>query len=92
MMEVEGFAFLEVISPCPPTFGEFNSYPEALDMMNYFRAKTIVDHDADLQTVGITAHPDDPIIVGNFVDRRRESYQELLDALQGRAMGKGAGK
>lgn len=92
MMEVEGFAFLEVISPCPPTFGEFNSYPEALDMMNYFREKSIVDDDADLRTVGITAHPEDPIVVGNFVDRRRESYQELLDAMQGRAMAKGGGK
>ena len=26
MMEIEGFAFLEVLSPCPPTFGEFNGY------------------------------------------------------------------
>lgn len=87
MMEVEGFTFLEVISPCPPTFGEFNSFPQALDMMNYFRAKAVVNHDADLRTVGITAHPDDPIVVGNFVDRRRESYQDLLEALRRRAGG-----
>ena len=56
-------------------------------MMNYFRAKAVVNHDADLRTVGITAHPDDPIVVGNFVDRRRESYQELLEALRRRAGG-----
>ena len=81
MMEIEGFTFLEVLSPCPPTFGELNDFPEALDMMNYFRAKSVVDHNANLSEIGVTARPSDPIVVGNFVDRRRPSYQELLDRL-----------
>jgi len=85
MMEIEGFTFLEVISPCPPTFGEYNSYPEALDMMEYFRSKAVVNHNADLRDVGVTVHPGDNLIVGNFVDKRRESYQELLDSLRARA-------
>ncbi len=88
MMEVEGFAFLEVLSPCPPTFGEFNGYPEALDMMKYFRTRAVVDHNADLTKIGVTARPDDPIVVGNFVDRRRPSYQELLGKLQADAAAK----
>ncbi|HYB04947.1 MAG TPA: thiamine pyrophosphate-dependent enzyme [Nitrososphaerales archaeon] len=81
MMEIEGFAFLEVVSPCPPTFGEFNNYPEALDMMKYFRDQSVVDDNADLRDITITARPEDPIVVGNFVDRRRPSYQELLGRL-----------
>jgi 2-oxoglutarate ferredoxin oxidoreductase subunit beta len=89
MMEVEGFAFLEVISPCPPTFGEFNGFPEALDTMKYFRDKSVVDDNADLRTISITMHPEDPIVVGNFVDRRRQSFQELLQQLEGRARGAG---
>lgn len=88
MMEIEGFAFLEVISPCPPTFGEFNNYPEALDMMKYFREKAIVDNNADLRNIGITARPEDALVVGNFVDRRRDSYQELLGELQSKSRGK----
>jgi len=84
MMEVKGFAFLEVLSPCPPTFGEFNGYPDALDMMKYFRDKAVVDHNADLSTIGVTARPEDPVVVGNFVDRRRPSYQELLGELRTR--------
>ena len=81
MMEIEGFAFLEVVSPCPPTFGEFNNFPEALDMMKYFRDQSVVDDNADLRDITITARPEDPIVVGNFVDRRRPSYQELLGGL-----------
>jgi 2-oxoglutarate ferredoxin oxidoreductase subunit beta len=91
MMEVRGFAFMEVLSPCPPTFGEFNGYPDALDMMKYFRDKAVVDHNADLSTIGVTARPEDPVVVGNFVDRRRPSYQELLGDLRSR-VSQGAAK
>jgi 2-oxoglutarate ferredoxin oxidoreductase subunit beta len=87
MMEVEGFAFLEVISPCPPTFGEFNGFPEALDEMKYFRDMSVVDHNVDLRDIGISMHPDERLVVGNFIDRRRASYQELLNELKVKAAG-----
>jgi 2-oxoglutarate ferredoxin oxidoreductase subunit beta len=92
MMEVKGFAFMEVLSPCPPTFGEFNGFPDALDMMNYFRDKSVVDNDVDLSEITVTAHPEDKVVVGNFVDRRRPSYQELLGDLRMRIATQGAVK
>jgi len=92
MMEVKGFAFMEVLSPCPPTFGEFNGFPDALDMMEYFRDKSVVDHNADLSKIAVTARPEDEVVVGNFVDRRRPSYQELLGDLRTRVATQGAGK
>jgi 2-oxoglutarate/2-oxoacid ferredoxin oxidoreductase subunit beta len=92
MMEVEGFAFMEVLSPCPPTFGEFNGFPEALDMMRYFRDKSVVDDNVDLSKIAVTAHPDDEVVVGNFVDRRRPSYQELLGDLRSRVASQGGSK
>ena len=85
MMEIEGFAFLEVLSPCPPTFGEFNGYPEALDMMKHFREKSVVDENADLSQIQVFTNADDKIVVGNFIDRRRPSYQELISELQERS-------
>jgi 2-oxoglutarate ferredoxin oxidoreductase subunit beta len=92
MMEVRGFAFMEVLSPCPPTFGQFNGFPDALDMMEYFRDKSVVDHNADLSKIAVTARPEDEVVVGNFVDRRRPSYQELLSDLRSRASAQGGGK
>ena len=92
MMEVKGFAFMEVLSPCPPTFGEFNGFPDALDMMNYFRDNSVVDHDADLSKIGVTTHPEDKVVVGNFVDVKRPSYQELLGDLRTRVSSQGAAK
>ncbi len=90
MMSVEGFAFIEVISPCPPTFGEFNNFPEALDMMEYFRKHSVVDHNADLSKIDIRLQGE-PLVVGNFVDRRRPSYQELIQETIRRASGRGEG-
>jgi 2-oxoglutarate ferredoxin oxidoreductase subunit beta len=88
MMNVEGFAFLEVISPCPPTFGEFNNFPEALDMMEFFRRNCVVDHDADLSKIGLERLDENTkIVVGNFVNKRKKSYQELLAELGGRVRG-----
>jgi 2-oxoglutarate/2-oxoacid ferredoxin oxidoreductase subunit beta len=92
MMEVKGFAFLEVLSPCPPTFGEFNGFPDALDMMEYFRNKSVVDNNADLSKIDVTARPEDQVVVGNFVDRRRPTYQELLGELRAKVAASGAGK
>ena len=92
MMEVKGFAFMEVISPCPPTFGELNGFPDPLDMMNYFKDKSVVDHNADLSQIGVTARPEDSIVVGNFVDRRRPSYQEALGDLRARVASQGVVK
>jgi 2-oxoglutarate/2-oxoacid ferredoxin oxidoreductase subunit beta len=92
MMEVEGFAFMEVLSPCPPTFGEFNGFPDALDMMKYFRDRSVVEDDADLSEIAVTVHPEDEVVVGNFVDRRRPSYQELLGDLRTRVASQGGPK
>ena len=92
MMEVKGFAFMEVLSPCPPTFGEFNGFPDPLDMMEYFRAKSVVDHNADLSRIEVTARPEDSVVVGNFVDRKRPSYQEALGDLRARVAAQGAAK
>jgi 2-oxoglutarate/2-oxoacid ferredoxin oxidoreductase subunit beta len=92
MMEVKGFAFMEVLSPCPPTFGEFNGYPDPLDMMKYFEDKSVVDNNADLGQISVTTRPEDKVVVGNFVDRRRPSYQELLSDLRTRVSEQGGGK
>ncbi len=71
---MDGFAFIEVISPCPIGFGRKNRFADAMDEMGHFREEAIVDHHADLRKVAVTMRRDDPIVVGNFVDERRPSY------------------
>jgi 2-oxoglutarate ferredoxin oxidoreductase subunit beta len=79
--QVQGLAFVEILSPCPPTFGELNGFRDAYAEMEYFRAHSVVDNHADLRTIGISMKPDDPIVVGDFVDQRKPTYHELEAAI-----------
>lgn len=72
--EVDGFAFVEIISPCPIGFGRKNRFADAMDEMTHFRQGAVVDHDADLRTIPVTMRKEDPLVVGNFVDEERPSY------------------
>jgi 2-oxoglutarate ferredoxin oxidoreductase subunit beta len=76
-LQVKGFAFIEIISPCPVGFGSYNDLREGRDFIKLFLENCIVDHSADLNKVGITLRPGEPIILGNFVDREVPTYHEL---------------
>jgi len=86
--QVQGLAFIEIVSPCPPTFGELNSFDDGFAMMEYFRTCSRVDHQADLGNIGLTMKPPDPIVVGNFVDVRKPTYHELERELVEKARGR----
>jgi len=86
--QVQGLAFIEVVSPCPPTFGELNNFDDALAMMQYFRGCSRVDDKADLSKIGLSMKPPDPIVVGNFVDVKKPTYHEV----ESKAIGKGLGR
>lgn len=75
--QVPGLAFVEIVSPCPPTFGELNKFDDALAMMHYFRNCSRVDDKADLSKIALSMRPPDPIVVGNFVDIKKPTYHEV---------------
>jgi len=75
--QVRGLAFIEIVSPCPPTFGNLNNFNDALAMMQYFQTCSRVDDHADLSKVGLSMKSPDPIVVGNFVDIKKPPYQEV---------------
>lgn len=76
-MQVNGFAFIEIISPCPVGYGSYNNMGEGLQHLKHYLENCVVDHDADLREVEITMRPGDPIVLGNFVDTERPSYHDM---------------
>ena len=86
--QVQGLAFMEIVSPCPPTFGDLNNFDDALAMMQYFRTCSRVDDKAELSKIGLTMKPPDPIVVGNFVDINKPTYHEIERQSIERAMAK----
>ena len=71
----KGFAFVEVISPCPIYYGRFNRMGDALSELRYYKDNTIVKNfaplpECDLSTLG------GKIVVGKFVDETRPAFME----------------
>ncbi|MFQ5856796.1 MAG: thiamine pyrophosphate-dependent enzyme [Anaerolineae bacterium] len=73
-MQVDGIAFIEILSPCPPGYGKWNRFREGIDQMKYYREHCIVDHSADTRDIEIDFQTGRPTVLGNFVDRDRPSY------------------
>ncbi len=71
-----GFKFIEVIAPCPVTYGRLNKEPTGLDTMHYYQEKSIIRNGANPADVGIELKG--TIIVGKFIDRELPTLQERL--------------
>ena len=74
-LQKEGFSFIEVISPCPELYGRYNQMITGLDMMNWFKRASEVQHRLDPAKAEITPSK---IVVGEFVDIEKPSYGSLL--------------
>jgi len=87
----QGFRFVEVLAPCPVSFGKNNDIGSGLDEMDYYRGleqvwgtpgglpnRVEVRETGDLSGTEISLHR--PIIVGKFVDRPRPTFLDNYKA------------
>jgi 2-oxoglutarate ferredoxin oxidoreductase subunit beta len=73
----KGFAFVEVISPCPIYYGRFNRLGDSLGELRYYKDNTIVKNfasaeECDLETLG------GKIVVGKFVEDKKPTFLDRL--------------
>jgi 2-oxoglutarate ferredoxin oxidoreductase subunit beta len=80
-LKKKGFAFIEVLAPCPTLYMRRNRLGSSVDMMKLFKEKSVLKHGIDTKEVAITNY-EDPIIVGEFVDTERptwlDNYNEIM--------------
>ncbi len=77
-MQKPGFCFIEVLSPCPTSFGSANQLGPGVDELEIYRQRCVVDNGAP-QLAGCDIDLNDenkPITVGNFVDVDRPPFGE----------------
>jgi 2-oxoglutarate ferredoxin oxidoreductase subunit beta len=72
-----GFAFIEVLAPCPFGFGKSNNIADGLEEMELYRERCVLAKEGDVHTeeLGIDLREDQPIIIGKFVDRDRPAFR-----------------
>jgi 2-oxoglutarate/2-oxoacid ferredoxin oxidoreductase subunit beta len=73
MMQTDGFALLEVLSPCPIASGES---AKGLMLMKYFQDKSALA--CDSPSGESAKRSGESLIVGNIVQRTRASYQKAI--------------
>jgi 2-oxoglutarate ferredoxin oxidoreductase subunit beta len=62
----KGFSFIEIVNPCPTTFGRRNKFDTGLKMLNFFKKHTVIKHGIDPKHTDIVFGKD--LIVGEFVN------------------------
>ena len=75
-MAHSGFAFVEIISPCPVYYGRRNRLGEAIDELRYYKENIVVDNFARLEQLDIPLGGN--VIVGKFVDEQRPTFSYQL--------------
>ncbi|MBN2335411.1 2-oxoacid:ferredoxin oxidoreductase subunit beta, partial [Candidatus Bathyarchaeota archaeon] len=80
-LQKKGFSFIEVISPCTTGFGRLNKMTP-LDMMRQLRDNTKIKK---VHPTEASIDPSSEIILGDFVDIRKPTYNETLKELEEKA-------
>jgi len=81
----KGFSFVEIISPCVTAYARRNRLGTGLDMMKYYRDRSVIKHFSDPAEAGITFGGD--IIVGKFVDIEKPDFLENMREGLSRSLG-----
>jgi len=75
LLQRKGFSFIEVVSPCPEIYGRHNKMRTGLEMMEWFRKVSVIANFSDPSKAEITP---ERIVVGEFVDIEKPTYEQLL--------------
>lgn len=74
-LEMRGFTFVEIISPCPTAYGRRNKLGTGLDEMKYYRDHSVIKHNADPADADLVVGGD--ILIGKFKDEERPTFLDL---------------
>jgi 2-oxoglutarate ferredoxin oxidoreductase subunit beta len=86
LLQKKGFSFIEVVSPCPEIYGRHNKMRTGLEMMEWFKKASVIANFSDPAKAEITP---ERIIVGEFVDFEKPTYEELLHSKMAQIMKEG---
>ncbi len=72
-----GFRFVEVLAPCPVSFGKTNKIGSGAEEMEYYEGLEVLRSRVESQEITNTdIELGKPIVVGTFVDRERETFRD----------------
>jgi len=73
-MQKRGFSFVEILTPCPTSFGRRNKMGGALDMLKLYHERSIIRNGIDPRDASLDFESD--IVLGKFVDLERPTFMD----------------
>ena len=73
-MQKRGFGFVEVLTPCPTSFGRRNKIGTALETLKFYHERSVIRNDIDPKEAPIDFGSN--IVVGKFVDTERPTFMD----------------
>lgn len=73
-MQKRGFSFVEILTPCPTSFGRRNKMGSALDTLKFYHKHTVIRNDIDPKEAFLDFGRH--IVVGKFVDKERPTFAD----------------
>jgi 2-oxoglutarate ferredoxin oxidoreductase subunit beta len=84
-MQKKGFTFIEVLTPCPSSFGRRNRLGSPLEILKFYHDLSVIRNDIDPKDAVLDF--DKEIVVGKFVDIERPLFTDNYLAASRREMG-----
>ena len=73
-MEKKGFSFVEILTPCPTSFGRRNKTGNALDTLKLYHNCSVIRNDIDPKDAPVDFGSN--IVLGKFIDRERPTFMD----------------
>jgi 2-oxoglutarate ferredoxin oxidoreductase subunit beta len=73
-MQKRGFGFVEILTPCPTSFGRRNKIGTALETLKFYHERSLIRNDIDPKEAPIDFGSN--IVVGKFVDMERPTFMD----------------
>ncbi len=84
-MQKPGFSFVEVLAPCPTSFGRYNKMRNSLDMIKFYHEKSIIRNNINPLEAAVDFNK--KIVVGEFVDIERPTFLDNYELINRRELG-----
>ena len=73
-MQKRGFGFVEILTPCPTSFGRRNKIGTALETLKFYHERSVIRNDIDPKEAPIDFGSN--IVVGKFMDTERPTFMD----------------
>lgn len=84
-MRKKGFSFIEILAPCPVTFGRRNKLGKAVDLIKFLHERSVVRNQIDPKDAVLDFNKH--LVVGKFIDIERPTFLDNYQLINRRELG-----